>query len=404
MQMQVTNDIGKLQKVIVHRPGEELEYLTPKFLEELLFDEIPWLKRAREEHDGFVKIMRDEGVEVLYITELMADVLNEKSQLKEQFIGEHLDLSHIANMDTREAVYDYLMEKDNSYVIDTLIRGLKKDYVQTIKDSESLADLTKSSFPFYLAPLPSMYFSRDQGIAMANSMLTGSMFNDTRRRETLFIEYILKHHNVFKNIEPIWGSSLPPGVEGGDIIVLSEKTIMIGLSERTTVQAIETVAKEILIEKQLAEEILIVQIPAKRAYMHLDTVLTMVDHDKFLMYPGIKDRTYTYLMTADKKGKVKAKKGNGLKEDLEKSLNRPVKIIFSGEDDPIIAAREQWGDSTNTLAIAPGKVLVYNRNMVTNKQLKKEGIDILEFEGSELVRGRGGPRCMSMPISRENLK
>ncbi len=401
--MTVTSDIGKLEKVIVHRPGEELEYLTPKYLEELLFDEIPWLERAREEHSKFVKIMKDQGTEVLYITDLMEDVLSQDIKLKEEFIKDHLDLSHIANDDTREAVYEYLMDKDNNYVIDTLIRGLKKDYVQTLKECQSLADLTKSSFPFYLAPLPSMYFSRDQGIAIGPDMLVGSMYNETRKRETLFINYILKHHKDFVNIETITDQDIPPGVEGGDIIVLSEKTVMIGLSERTTVQGIEKVAQEILIEKQLAKEILVVQIPAKRAYMHLDTVFTMVDRDKFLMYPGIKDQTFTYYLTADKNKRVRAEQGPSIKECLEKSLGYPVKIIYSGEEDPIIAAREQWGDSTNTLAIEPGKVLVYNRNTVTNNQLEKEGIEILEFEGSELVRGRGGPRCMSMPVSRKKL-
>lgn len=401
--MLITSDIGKLEKVIVHRPGEELEYLTPKYLEELLFDEIPWLERAREEHDKFANLMRNEGVEVYYISELMEEVLNKDSKLKENFIIDHLNLSHISNPDTRDAVFEYLMEKGNKYVIETLIRGLKKDYVQTLKDCQSLADLTKYSFPFYLAPLPSMYFSRDQGIQIGKEMLIGSMFNDTRKRETLFIEYILKHNNLFKDTSRVTEEEIPPGVEGGDIIVLSEKTIMIGLSERTTVQAIETIAQELLVKKQLAKEILVVQIPAKRAYMHLDTVFTMVDMDKFLMYPGIKEHTYTYLLTPDKKGKVKAISCPSLQEAIEKSLGYPVKIIYSGADDPIIAAREQWGDSTNTLAISPGKVMVYNRNMVTNRQLNKEGIEILEFEGSELVRGRGGPRCMSMPISRSKL-
>lgn len=401
--MQVTSDIGKLEKVIVHRPGEELEYLTPRYLEELLFDEIPWLHRAREEHDKFVELMEKEGVEVLYITKLMRDVLDGDLKLKEKFITDHLDLSHIANPDTREAVFEYLIEKENDYVIETLIRGLKKDYVQTLKDCKSLADLTKSSFPFYLAPLPSMYFSRDQGITIGSDLLVGSMFNESRLRETLFIQYILKHHKMFENVENVSSKDIPPGVEGGDIIVLSEKTVIIGLSERTTVQAIETIAYEILVRKQLAEEILVVQIPAKRAYMHLDTVFTMVDYDKFLMYPGIKDSISTYILKPDKDGRVKAQSGGSMKECLEKSLGSPAHIIYSGEDDPIIAAREQWGDSTNTLAVSPGKVLVYNRNTVTNKQLRKEGIDILEFEGSELVRGRGGPRCMSMPLSRSKL-
>lgn len=401
--MLITSDIGKLEKVIVHRPGEELEYLTPKFLEELLFDEIPWLERAREEHDLFVELMKKEKVEVFYITDLMEAVLEKDMGLKEKFITQHLDLSHMANSDTRDAVYEYLIGKENSYVIKTLIRGLKKDYVKALKDCHSLSDLTKSSFPFYLAPLPSMYFSRDQGIMMGKEMLVGAMFNDTRKRETLFIEYILKHHELFKETSKVTERQIPPGVEGGDIIVISDKTIMIGLSERTTVQAIETIAHEILVTKELAKEILVVQIPAKRAYMHLDTVLTMVDRDKFLMYPGIREHSYTYLLTPDKDGKVKAKSCPSLKEALEESLGYPVNVIYSGEEDPIIAAREQWGDSTNTLALSPGKVMVYNRNTVTNRQLKKEGIDIIEFEGSELVRGRGGPRCMSMPISRAKL-
>lgn len=398
--MQIISDIDKLEKVIVHRPGEELEYLTPKYLEELLFDEIPWLDRAREEHDKFVDLMRAEGVEVFYITKLMEEVLDKGNKLKENFIIDHLDLSHIANSDTREAVFKYLIGKDNKYVIETLIRGLKKDYVRTLKDCESLADLTKHSFPFYLAPLPSMYFSRDQGIQVGNEMLVGAMFNDTRKRETLFIEYILKYNDLFKDTSRVTNKEIPPAVEGGDVIVLSEKTIIIGLSERTTVQAIETIAHEILVKKELAKEIIVVQIPAKRAYMHLDTVFTMVDRDKFLMYPGIKEHTYTYLLTPDKNGRVKARSCDTLKGTLKNSLGHSINIIYSGDEDPIIAAREQWGDSTNTLALSPGKVMVYNRNKVTNRQLEKEGIEIVEFEGSELVRGRGGPRCMSMPISR----
>lgn len=401
--MLVTSDIGKLKKVVVHRPGEELEYLTPKYLEELLFDEIPWLERAREEHDKFVQIMRNEGVEVLYITDLMTEVLEKKPELRESFIIDHLDLSHIANPTTRETVFHYLMEKDNKAIVETLIRGLKKDYVQTLKKNKSLGDLTKYNFPFYLAPLPSMYFSRDQGVTIGSHFIVGSMFNDTRKRETLFIKYILEHHEAFKGLEKGVDIEIPPGLEGGDIILISEDAVLIGLSERTTVQAIETIAQAILVDKKLVKEIIVVQIPAKRAYMHLDTVFTMVDYDKFLMYPGIKDMIFTYVLKPGKNGLIQAKSEKSLKKCLEKTLNRKIKIIYSGEDDPIIAAREQWGDSTNTLAISPGKVLVYNRNTVTNRQLRKEGIETLEFEGSELVRGRGGPRCMSMPICREKI-
>ncbi len=181
---------------------------------------------------------------------------------------------------------------------------------------------------------------------------------------------------------------------------MTENILMIGYTERTTEQAIEEAAHRLLVAERLVREIIVVQIPAKREYMHLDTVLTMVDYDKFLLYPGIKDKIYCYRLTPGKDGYVSCQTEGPLKETLTRTLKRPISIIYSGGDNPITAAREQWGDSTNTLAVAPGKVAVYNRNQVTNEILLKNGVDVCEFEGSELVRGRGGPRCMSLPLER----
>ncbi|WP_350343856.1 arginine deiminase [Proteinivorax tanatarense] len=402
--MAVNSDIGKLKKVIVHRPGQELEYLAPLYLEELLFDEIPWLERAQEEHDLFVKEMHKNGTQVIYLTDLMKEVLMMDDSIKRSFIDEQLKLSHIGNELTKEKLVEHLMEQNPEYVAKNLIRGFKRGFVKELKEPDSLADIIESPFPFYLSPLPSMYFTRDQGITMGDGILISSMNNDSRRRETLYTKYVVNHHPLFSNMEPLMEDKIPAGLEGGDLIVASKELLIIGLSERTTEQAIETISKELLVDNPRFKEILVIQIPAKRAYMHLDTVFNMIDYDKFVMYPGIKNSTYTYRLTAGADGQVKAQKAGELKEALSTSLGRPINIIYSGGNDPITAAREQWSDSTNTLALAPGKVIAYNRNTVTNAKLRREGIEVVEFEGSELVRGRGGSRCMSMPIDREPLK
>ncbi|OWZ82663.1 arginine deiminase [Natranaerobius trueperi] len=401
--MKVTSEIGPLQKVMLYKPGKELEYLFPMYLEEMLFDEIPWLKRAQEEHDGFSDTLKKAGVEIYYVDELMSEILD-RNNLKKQFITEHLNLSDIANPDTREAVFDYLMNKTTTETVKTLIKGLRKDYVEQLKKESSFSDLTKESFPFYLSPLPSMYFTRDHGIKAQDDIILSSMFNMSRKRETLFLKYLVEYHPLFASSKPLAEDlSWPHGLEGGDVLVLKEDTLIVGYSERTTEQAIEWLAHNLLVQEEIFKEILVVEIPKKRAYMHLDTVFTMLDYDKFLLYPGIKDAIHCYRLRKNSHGSVDSNKEESLSSMLEKSLDRPVKIIYSGEQTPITAAREQWGDSTNTLAIKPGKVICYNRNERTNEILNKEGIEVLEIEGSELVRGRGGPRCMSFPIMREPI-
>ena len=195
--------------------------------------------------------------------------------------------------------------------------------------------------------------------------------------------------------------ALPTGLEGGDVLVLDERAICIGLSERTTEEAIETAAQRLLVDQEALDTILVIQIPARRSFMHLDTVFTMVDRDKFLIYPGISQQVKVYRLTRGAGGRVKAEMVDSLRRALAEALGLPdVEIIHSGDGDPITAAREQWGDSTNCLTVAPGVVIVYNRNQATNRVLQRHGVEVIEIEGSELVRGRGGPRCMSMPLSR----
>lgn len=400
--MYVTSEIGRLKKVLLHRPGTELEHIVPAYMEDLLFDEIPWLDRAREEHDNFAAALTAEGAKVYYVGDLVADIMGD-ADVKRHLIEKHLELSNIADPDTRTVVTDYLNNLPHKDTFEQLSGGLPKVKVRDMKKNLSLSDLTPVGFPFYLPPMPSMYFMRDHGVTLQDNIIISSMFTDARKREPLFLRAIIEHHPEFHSVEAHPTEPMPRGMEGGDILVLAKDIILVGLSQRTSEQAIETLAQRLLIENPVLKQVLVMQVPIKRAYMHLDTVFTMVDYDKFLFFPGIRDVVYMYRLTRGTENKVYAEQLGSVKEGLEQALGHPIQIIYSGGPTSYEASREQWNDSTNTLAVAPGKVIVYNRNSLTNKSLRKAGIETIEIEGSELVRGRGGPRCMSMPLERESI-
>ncbi len=395
----IHSEVTTLKSVLLHQPGTELENLIPRYLEDLLFDEIPWLKQAQVEHNGFATLLKEQGVEVVYLLDLIHDILDIPS-VKADLVREHLLFSRISNSFVRGAIFEYLLQLTNAQLVHALTAGVSKVEVVHLKPYPTLSDLTVRSYPFYLDPMPSLYFTRDHGVMIGNRLLVSSMFNFARRRETIFLRFLQQYHPRFKDVGLWFHKEIPTGIEGGDVLVINEFTLCIGLSERTTEFAIEYVARELLLNGQI-NSILVIEIPAKRAYMHLDTVFTMVDFDTFLMYPGIGDQTQVYKLQLGKDKHILAHKMSSLKLALEQSIKAPVRILYSGGSDPITAAREQWADSTNTLAIGPGKVITYNRNQVTNELLDKNGIEVFEVEGSELVRGRGGPRCMSMPLSRK---
>lgn len=403
--LNVTSEIGKLNAVMLHKPGRELEGLTPDYLKDLLFDDIPWLKKMKVEHDEFANVLRSRGTTVYYTQDLLTDVLADEN-VKRSFVRDILVSSRIDNPDLLEELTAFLMSKPAAVVAEISIAGLNKKDVPVTTRNFGLGDYVNEEWPMYINPVPNLYFMRDPAATIGKGISINSMFTEARRREPMLIKYIYDFHPLLKKeISPLWyNHTYSNNIEGGDELILSKSSIAIGCSERTSSAAIETIARNLFAGNEDMKEVLAVQIPAVRAFMHLDTVFTMVDHDKFTVYPGILDRCKVYKLERGAKSGIKVSKEDSLKSSLERTLKIPaVNLIESGGGDHITAAREQWNDSTNTLAIAPGVVVTYARNEVSNEVLRKNGVEVLEIDGSELVRGRGGPRCMSMPLNRDAL-
>ncbi|CDF57394.1 arginine deiminase [Thermobrachium celere] len=402
----VTSEIGRLKKVLLHRPGNEVENLVPEYLGRLLFDDIPYLKIAQKEHDRFAEVLRENGVEVVYLEELAASAL-EDEKAKIEFLEEMLHESKIYSPSLKETLMQYLLSMPTREMVDKIMAGIRKEEVE-VKEVSSLADLMMDDYPFYLDPMPNLYFTRDPGASIGNGITLNRMQTDARRRETLFLKYIHKYHKDFREANvPLWyDRTMPFSIEGGDELVLSDKVVAIGCSERTSPEAIEIVAKNLFEANTGFEKVLVFEIPKCRAFMHLDTVFTMVDYDKFTIHPAIQGPLSVYEVTKGANNTLKFKHNTSpLEEILKDALNLDsVELIKCGGGDFIVAGREQWNDGSNTLAIAPGVVVTYERNYVTNEILDKKGIKVLTIPSSELSRGRGGPRCMSMPLYRENIK
>lgn len=407
MAIHVKSEIGKLKKVMLHRPGQELEHLVPEDLERLLFDDIPYLKTAKIEHDMFAEIMRGQGVEVVYLEDLTADVLKNPEK-KEQFVREFIAEGGASAAKVRDQLYDYLMKiSDEKELVLKTMSGIRASELN-VKMSCPLVSLVKKESQFLLDPIPNLYFTRDPFACIGNGVSLNRMYSRTRRRETLYGKYILKYNPDFAGKVPFYyDRDMDFSIEGGDILNLSNKVIAIGISQRTTPEAIELLAQNIFVDKASEiETIIALDIPAVRAFMHLDTVCTQVDYDKFTIHPGIMQTLRIFeIKPGDRKGQLKVTESDEMLSDiLAKYLELDkVTLIKCGGKDRIASEREQWNDGSNTLCIEPGKVVVYDRNYVTNEILRQHGIEVLEMASSELSRGRGGPRCMSMPLEREDL-
>ena len=402
----VKSEIKPLKKVLLHRPGKELLNLTPNTLEELLFDDIPFLKVAQEEHDAFAQALRDNGVEVFYLEDLMAEVLEANPELREQFLKQWIEEAGIRTDRYQKIIFDYMQENypdAKDFVLKTM-EGINLTELHTDK-SNSLVDLVSESSKMVVAPMPNLYFTRDPFAMIGNGVSINRMYSVTRNRETIYGDYIFKYHPDFAGTPTYYDRNDTFHIEGGDILNINEHVLAIGISQRTEPDAIDAIAHNVFNdETSTIDTILAFNIPSSRAFMHLDTVFTQIDYDKFTIHPGIMGPLTVFEITPDGKGGTKIRERN---EDLEKVLSeyvgQAVKLIPCGGGDRIAAEREQWNDGSNTLCVRPGTVVVYQRNNVTNDVLYKNGINCLVMPSAELSRGRGGPRCMSMPAWREAL-
>ena len=402
MSINVKSEVTSLKKVLLHRPGQELENLIPEDLDRLLFDGIPDLEIAKQEHDAFAKILCANGVEVVYLHELVAVLMKNKA-IKEKFLNQFIKESGIKSQFIKDKVYEWLDGIANhEEMIRKTMAGVNKNELPQI--DEMGLDYLNDDYPFIIDPMPNLYFTRDPFASIGNSISLNKMQTVVRSRETIYTEYIFNYHPEYKNIQQVYDRSSDYSIEGGDILVLNERVLAIGISQRTQIEAIEKLAKKLFFETKdnQVEVILAFDIPKVRAYMHLDTIFTQIDKDKFLIDPQFQESLSVLEIKKENNKILRNRRDDlSLEKILTKHLGYEIELIQCGDGDYVISQREQWNGGLNTLCIKPGEVIVYSKNSVTNKLLEKKGIKIHMISASELSRGHGGPRCMSTPLIRE---
>ena len=400
----VYSEIGRLKTVFLHEPGDEIHNLTPKHLDDLLFDDIPWLPLAKKEHKKFAQTFIDNGVKVVYLVDLVVETLDQDESIKKQFIEQFVKEANINSQTLSELVLEYLNSfKDTRQMVLKAIAGIKKEELPNFK-IRTLRDMIDER-RFATDPMPNLYFQRDPFASIGNGVCLNNMYSVTRSRETIFGEYIFKYHPVYKGTPLFYNRQLLKSIEGGDVMVLNKTTLIIGASQRTTPVAIETLAKNLFFKEETTfENVIVLSIPKARTFMHLDTIFTQVDVNKFTIHKECYDALKIIEIRKGENGKLLSEEFKGeLKLILEKYIGKEVILIPCGGEDSVSADREQWSDGSNTIAIAPGKVIAYERNDITNNILRSYGVEVFEIPSSELSRGRGGPRCMCMPLEIEDI-
>ena len=413
--LDVHSEIGRLRKVMLHRPGDELLNLSPDTLGRLLFDDIPFLAEAQREHDTFARMLRDEGVEVLYLNQLAAEAIDACPNGRSIFVDRFVHECGLGGCDALQGlVSDYLLrESDTKALVNKAIAGIRADEVSELSTrASSLADILNANGTeedgLLVDPIPNIYFTRDSFSIIGCGVSVNHMYTSTRRRETLLGDMIFAHHPEYAGTPRLYSRETPFHVEGGDILVLGNRTLAVGVSERTQSAAVDILARNVLwnSDKTGVDRVLALLIPRKRAFMHLDTVFTQVDVDTFTIHPAILGTLRVFELTRGAhEGDVTIRaREERIEAILADALGLDaVRLIKCGGEDAIAATREQWNDGSNTLAVRPGRVFVYQRNQVTNEILYKAGIELLEVPSGELSRGRGGPHCMSMAFWRDAL-
>jgi arginine deiminase len=401
--MGATSEVGRLRTVMLHRPGPELRRLTPRNNDQLLFDGVPWVDRAQEEHDAFAAALSERGVEVLHLDRLLIEVLDFPAA-RAELIAAAVDDPRLGASLQRSASA-HLAGLAPEDLAGALIAGLAHD---ELRGGHGLAYQVMDRGDFVVPPLPNLLFTRDSSVWIGDEVAVTSLAMPARHRESTITAAVYTHHPRFAGVEQLYGSHLEH-LEGGDVLLLAPGVVAVGVGERTTPGGAERLARR-LFARGLAHTVLVVPIAQQRATMHLDTIATMVDVDAMVMYPAVADTLVAWTVTAP----------DGVADDAdtaELAVDGPtpfveaaaaamgidrLRVIDTGLD-PVTAEREQWDDGNNTLALAPRLAVAYERNTVTNAALEAAGIEVVAIAGSELGSGRGGPRCMSCPISREAL-
>jgi arginine deiminase len=395
----VDSEVGPLRTVLVHRPGNELRRLTPRNNDQLLFDSIPWVDRAQEEHDAFATVLRSRGVEVLLLADVLTTALEDP---RAHAAGVHAAVdARRLGAELADVLRSHLSTASPETLTEVLMSGMTFEELPA-SEGGSLVRRMHHPHDFAVDPLPNLLFTRDSSVWIGNRVAISSLAMPARKRETALLDLVYAYHPRFRGAGRAYGAHSAP-VEGGDVLQLAPGVLAVGVGERTTPAGAESLARSVFAD-DLAHTVLAVPIAQDRATMHLDTVCTMVGPDAVVMYPLAQDSLIAYTLTPDDEKGVRV---NGPAPFLEAAAEAMgidrLRVIDTGLD-PVTAEREQWDDGNNTLALAPGVVVAYERNLETNARLEDAGIEVVRIAGSELGSGRGGPRCMSCPIARDAVE
>ncbi|NIJ14524.1 arginine deiminase [Saccharomonospora amisosensis] len=392
------SEVGPLRSVLLHRPGDELKRLTPRNNDQLLFDSIPWVDRAQEEHDAFAKVLRGRGVEVLLLTDLLQAALEDP---RARVAGVHaaVDNRRLGD-DLADSLRSYLSGVDAAVLGKVLMSGMT---FEELPASEGASLVRKMHHPhdFAVDPLPNLLFTRDSSVWITDRVAIASLAMPARRRETALLDIVYAYHPRFRGAVRAYGAHSAP-IEGGDVLLLAPGVLAVGVGERTSAAGAESLARSAFAD-EIAHTVLAVPIAQNRATMHLDTVCTMIGRDAVVMYPLARESLVAYTLRPGEDGGLRVDGPAPFLDAAAEAMGIDRLHVIDTGLDPVTAEREQWDDGNNTLAVAPGVVVGYERNVETNARLEEAGIEVLRIAGSELGSGRGGPRCMSCPVARDSV-